>query len=171
MKSATTLPLPSATSSCRLQATSARRIILRIILPLLLCGLFTPSHAIYKCQAQGSVTYSDRPCEGRPLDLPPPPPPSSSSSAKSDNSGSDALRREKSEVTRLQRIREQRERQDQQIRDLAARGAAARERKCKSLSLQLRWREEDLREANLQETKKARVRARRAAEKLAMECQ
>lgn len=171
MKSATTLPLPSATSSCRLQATSARRIILRIILPLLLCGLCTPSHAIYKCQAQGSVTYSDRPCEGRPLDLPPPPPPSSSSSAKSDNSGSDALRREKSEVTRLQRIREQRERQDQQIRDLAARGAAARERKCKSLSLQLRWREEDLREANLQETKKARVRARRAAEKLAMECQ
>ena len=54
---------------------------------------------------------------------------------------------------------------------VAARGAAARERKCRSLSLQLRWREEDLRDATLKEDRKARVRARRAAEKLAQECQ
>ena len=70
-----------------------------------------------------------------------------------------------------QQIREQRERQDKQIRDLSARGAAARERKCKSLALQLKWREEDLREAPLNEQAKARKMARRAAEKYRNDCQ
>jgi hypothetical protein len=78
---------------------------------------------------------------------------------------------ERAEINRLQKAREQRERQDQQIRDLSIRGAAAREHKCKTLALQLRWREEDLREAPLQSQHKARTRVRRAAEKYAMECQ
>ncbi len=130
---------------------------------VLMCS---PAQAIYKCHAQGAVTYSDRPCAGQATDLH-----SETAAPASQRQEEDALRREKAEVARLQRIREQRERQDQQIRDLSARGAAARDRKCKSLALQLRWRQEDLRDASLQEEKKARVRARRAAEKFGMECQ
>ncbi|MBM3337446.1 MAG: hypothetical protein FJY60_07165, partial [Betaproteobacteria bacterium] len=85
---------------------------------------------------------------------------------KTDGKAEDmSLSREKKEVAKLQAIREQRERQDKQIRDLSARGAAARERKCKSLALQLKWREEDLRDAPLGSQEKARKMARRAAEK------
>jgi hypothetical protein len=82
-----------------------------------------------------------------------------------------SLASEKKEVARLQALREQRERQEKQIRDLSARGAAARERKCKSLALQLKWREEDLREAPLNAQPKARKLARRAAEKYRTDCQ
>ncbi len=129
-----------------------------------------PAHAVYQCRIDGTLTYTDLPCSGESLPVQRPPPHSAPASESRSTSG-DSLRQERAEIARLQRLREQRERQDQQIRDLAARGAAARERKCKSLALQLRWREEDLRDATLQEEKKARVRARRAAEKLAQECQ
>ena len=156
----------------------AGSLVTAFLFPCLLIGLLVvsflisvPAHAVYKCSTSGSVMYTDRPCEGRSLELSSAPEPSLSTSSAPDSRNEDALRREKAEVARLQKIREQRERQDQQIRDLSARGAAARERKCRSLSLQLRWREEDLRIASLTEERKARVRARRAAEKFAMECQ
>lgn len=146
-------------------ATPATRFVARCI-PLLLLICCIPAQAVYKCRIDGSLTYSDLPCGSDTLTLQNTP-----ASPRNTTISEDSLRHEKSEIARLQRFREQRERQDQQIRDLAARGAAARERKCKSLSLQLRWREEDLRNATLQEERKARVRARRAAEKLAQECQ
>lgn len=134
-------------------------------IPLLLFACCVPAHAVYKCRIGGTLTYTDQPCGNETLTLPDPSVPAGSSPS------ADSLHREKNEIARLQRLREQRERQDQQIRDLAARGAAARERKCKSLALQLRWRQEDLRDATLKEERKARVRARRAAEKLSAECQ
>ena len=134
----------------------------------LLACIGPPALATYKCTAEGGIMYSDRPCDGVSITMetsfpdhrrhPPSDP---------DN----LLVRERAEIARLQKSREQRERQDQQIRDLYTRGAAARARKCSSLALQLRWREEDLREASLQSEQKARVRARRAAEKFRLECQ
>jgi hypothetical protein len=101
-----------------------------------------PAAAIYKCEQAGVLTYTDIPCDGQQLSAP-----------------------------ALERPRGTEERQDKQIRDLSARGAAARERKCKSLALQLKWREEDLREAPLHEQTKARKMARRAAEKYRNDCQ
>jgi len=131
----------------------------------LLWHLSLPAHALYKCAGQGSVIYSDRPCDGARQDM------SLAPTASGHPAGSvDPLAKEKTELSRLQKSREQRERQEQQIRDLYARGAAARARKCSTLSLQLRWRQEDLRDATLKDQQKARVRARRAAEKYAMEC-
>jgi hypothetical protein len=134
----------------------------------LLCSLCTPlvAHAVYKCTRQGTVIYTDTPCEGMQLDIPLPTP-----SGPQTSNQERTLNNEKAEITRLQKIREQRERQDQQIRDLSKRGAAAREHKCKTLAQQLRWREEDLREASIQTEQKARTRVRRAAEKYALECQ
>lgn len=154
----------SAVSAAPVAAACGRR--LKCCIPLLLFLCCLPAHAIYKCRIDGTLTYTDRPCAKEPLPLQ-----SAPTSQTGGLSSADSLRHERTEIARLQRLREQRERQDQQIRDLAARGAAARERKCKSLALQLRWREEDLRDATLQEERKARVRARRAAEKLAQECQ
>lgn len=131
----------------------------------LLCNVPLPAQAMYKCAVHETVTYSDRPCDnaGQPMPLSP------AASARSGGTA-DPLAKEKAELARLQKSREQSERQEQQIRDLYVRGAAARARKCSTLSLQLHWREEDLRDATLKDQQKARVRARRAAEKYAMEC-
>lgn len=135
---------------------------------LLSLSCFTPpAAAIYKCEQAGVVTYTDVPCDGQQLSITVPEKLREAEGRTDDKS----LEREKKEVAKLQAIREQRERQDKQIRDLSARGAAARERKCKSLSLQLKWREEDLRDAPLGSQDKARKMARRAAEKYRNDCQ
>jgi len=126
-----------------------------------------PAAAIYKCEQAGVLTYTDIPCDGQQLSIAVPEKPREAEGKTGDNS----LAREKKEVAKLQAIREQRERQDKQIRDLSARGAAARERKCTSLALQLKWREEDVRDAPLGSQEKARKMARRAAEKYRNDCQ
>ena len=122
-----------------------------------------PAVAVYKCEQAGVITYTDIPCDGEQLSVTLP--------ERGREAEDKSLEREKKEAARLQALREQRERQDKQIRDLSARGAAARERKCKSLALQLRWREEDLREAPLGSQDKARKMVRRAAEKYRNDCQ
>ena len=135
-------------------------------LPILVLGFLLitpPAAAIYKCKQAGVMTYTDTPCDGEQLSVAVPEP--------ARESEDKSLLREKKEAARLQALREQRERQDKQIRDLSARGAAARERKCKSLALQLKWREEDLRDAPLGSQDKARKMARRAAEKYRNDCQ
>ena len=122
-----------------------------------------PAAAIYKCEQAGVVTYTDIPCNGQQLSVAVP--------DKPHETDDKSLAREKREVAKLQAIREQRERQDKQIRDLSTRGAAARERKCKSLALQLKWREEDVRDAPMGAQDKARKMARRATEKYRNDCQ
>ena len=84
----------------------------------------SPASAIYKCEQDDVITYTDIPCDGQELSVTVPQK-SRSAEEKSDDK---LLAREKKEVEKLQAIREQRERQDKQIRDLSARGAAARER-------------------------------------------
>ena len=131
---------------------------------LLLFSLLQPltALAIFRCESQGKVTYADLPCPGNKLEI--------SNEASVPVPDTDATKKERSEVNRLQKLREQRERQDQQIRDLSARGAAARERKCRSLALQVKWREEDVRESTLDKATKAKIRLRRAVEKFDSEC-
>ncbi len=137
--------------------------LIHLALPVLLYCLSSPDAlAVYRCESDGKIIYTDLPCNGTRL-----PPPDPAPRSTDDN---DALRRERSELAKLQKLREQRERQESQIRDLAARGAAAREKKCRALALQLKWREEDLREATVDKTRSARTRARRAAEKYQSEC-
>lgn len=129
-----------------------------------LCLLFLSpaASAVQRCDIGGKPVYTDLPCEGRALPPPPPPP------AAPVND--DQLKRERVELNQLQKLREQRERQDQQIRDLAARGAAAREKKCRSLAQQVKWREEDLRASTLDKAEKVRIRLRQAQERFALEC-
>lgn len=134
--------------------------VLLATLPLLFVSL--PAPAVNRCDIGGRPTYTDLPCDGRTL-----PPPTQPPAAPTDD---EPLKRERAELNRLQKLREQRERQDQQIRDLAARGAAAREKKCLSLAQQVKWREEDLRVSTLDKAERVRVRLRRAKEKFESEC-
>ena len=125
-----------------------------------------PVHAVHRCNSGGSASYSDLPCPGATslrIDEAP---------AGSRTAGSpDASRqRQAAELARLQQLRELRERQDQRIRDLAARGAAAREKKCRTLAMQRKWREEDLRDASLKQEANARKRLRRTDERYRDEC-
>ncbi|MFM7633676.1 MAG: hypothetical protein ACKO65_10045 [Betaproteobacteria bacterium] len=120
------------------------------------------AYAVYRCESSGKISYSDLPCAGSQLAI--------SQASSTTDSADPVSKNERSEVSRLQKLREQRERQDQQIRDLAARGAAARERKCRSLALQVKWREEDVRESTLDKAHKAKIRLRRATEKFDSEC-
>ncbi len=131
---------------------------------LLAAALLSPvnAFAVYRCEQHGTVIYTDLPCAGEKLEITRSPVPQ--------KTNDESLNRERNEVGKLQKIREQRERQDQQIRDLAARGAAAREKKCRSLALQVKWREEDVREFTLDKAEKARTRLRRAQEKFDAEC-
>ena len=147
---------------------STQRLVCWISLTLLSCLPFTSysAHAVYKCMRNGEIIYTDKACDGGQLSLP-----NSPTSESQRSNQNESLAKDRAEISRLQKFREQRERQEQQIRDLSARGAAARERKCKSLALQLRWREEDFREAPLHKQDKERIRVRRASEKYAMECQ
>ncbi len=133
-----------------------------LLAALSLLSLSPAAPAVHRCDIGGKAVYTDLPCDGRAL-----PPPMQPPAAPADD---DQLKRERAELSRLQKLREQRERQDQQIRDLAARGAAAREKKCRSFAQQVKWREEDLRVSTLDKAEKARVRLRRAQEKFEAEC-
>ncbi len=131
--------------------------------------------AVNRCERQGRITYTDQRCaegerETTALSAAPAAPAAPAPAREPAAADTARLQRERAEVARMQALREQRERQERQIRDLAARGAAARERKCRALALQLKWREEDLREAPLDKAGKARIRQRRAAEKFDAEC-
>ncbi len=127
--------------------------------------------AVHRCERQGRITYTDQQCADGERETAALPRAAPAPAEREPAAGNPSrLQRENAEVARLQALREQRERQERQIRDLAARGAAARERKCRSLELQLKWREEDLREAPLDKAGKARTRLRRTAEKYGAEC-
>ncbi len=137
---------------------------------LMLLMLARPSFAVYRCDTDGKISYSDRPCADAAtvhIDEPP----LSRNTRNADPQLEQARQaRQAAELARLQHLRELRERQDQRIRDLAARGAAARDKKCRTLALQLRWREEDLRDAPLARQAHARKQLRRTEERYRDEC-
>lgn len=132
---------------------------------LLSCLMVAPcAHAIYKCTAQdGSTSYSDLPCNGEKLQLEHDRPSHAPNNEQQ-------LARQQAELTRLQNLRELRERQDQQYHQMNLRGQAARQKKCRALALQKKWKEEDAASALLPAQIKARRAARRAGEKYQSEC-
>ncbi len=159
-----------------MRTTRAARPLLRAALPVPTTGLLMAAvvlacvlpaaQAVHRCETDGKISYSDRPCPGaRPLVVDSTAPVAAGATALDANQ-----QRQSAELARLQQLRELRERQDQRIRDLAARGAAAKEKKCRTLALQMRWREEDLRDATLTQEMNARKRLRRTEERYREEC-
>lgn len=131
-------------------------------LPALLVLFSLPAAAIYKCEQHGRLTYSDSPCAGQQSEMTAP---------AANTSRHDAeMTRAQSEIRRLQNSREQKERQDQQFRNLALRGQVARQKKCRALALQSKWKQEDAQLAPLASQTKTRRVARRAEEKYQSEC-
>jgi hypothetical protein len=119
---------------------------------------------IYKCKEGGRTSYHDQPCGHAALALkvqaaPAPAP--------------EALRRIARERAMLQEIEDLRAaREERAARDnvRAQRAAAALKRRCDRLRLQRKWAEEDLARAGRDQAEGARIKARRQAEALAVEC-
>ncbi len=153
---------------CRSCFSCASPQALRWLLSLIIAVALSDAAAqpIHRCESGSTVSYADRPCPGATALITDEPPPETRKTGSQDAS----QQRQTAELARLQQLRELRERQDQRIRDLAARGAAAREKKCRALAMQRKWREEDVREASLKQEANARKRLRRTEERYQDEC-
>ncbi|WP_317205500.1 DUF4124 domain-containing protein [Janthinobacterium sp.] len=129
-----------------------------------LCGAAS-AQTVYKCVSDGKTSYGTTPCpsgRGVALDVPPPPAPAPDAAA--------ALARDEKTATRLRAERLRREAREDSAQARAGKAAAARRKKCAALALRQKWAAEDARGAGEKTATKARVKARRAAEKLALEC-
>jgi len=136
-------------------------------LPLLLLALVLPAGAqtLHKCTADGKVSYSQQPCEkGVASTVAVPPTPAPDPAAAAD------LKRQAREADKLATARRKREAREEREELAAARAVAVHNKKCKKLQLQQKWAEEDARGATLQNTERARQKAKRAAEMTQLEC-
>jgi hypothetical protein len=150
----------------------------RVIAVLAACALVQPAlaQAVYKCTAEGKIEFRDRPCEhGDAVQLHVPPAPQA-------GPAQDASQRDSETLVRLQKLRLAQEQHDERTRVSAAREARAeareqraldaQRRNCARLRLREKWAVED--RARLVDAgaaaEAARVKARRQAETLAVEC-
>jgi hypothetical protein len=142
---------------------------------VLLCGPAL-AQAVYKCSADGKLSYSDRPCaRGASVRLPPPAagvaPPGAEAVATQDS-------RTLLELKKL-RIAQQKERKKELDREAAreqreqqklARAFQTRRKACDKMRLHHKWAKEDLARASNQAREAAQRKVRRQAEALAVEC-
>jgi len=131
-----------------------------------LCTLVQAAGAqtIYKCTADGKVSYGEQPCAaGKTTALAVPPAPSGKEAAE-------ALARDKARLAALQKERAAISTREERERERSARAAAATRQKCERLRLQVKWAEEDAARAGKQAATAARLKSRRQAEALAVQC-
>lgn len=120
--------------------------------------------AVYKCEANGGVTYSDVPCPGgKQLDINDASPPNTADARQ-------RAAREKQALNRIESERRKQELQDEMERKKSARTRAALERKCASLERRRTWAAEDAASAAGKSAEKAKRKARRAEELFEAEC-
>ena len=133
---------------------------------LLLAGCAVTVHAqVYKCTVDGKVTYSQIPCErGDEKVLAVPDAPAASPESARE------LERMRRAGAQLEKERVVRETAQERSDARADRAVATRRQRCDKLRLQAKWAEEDVRRAQPQAQEAARLKARRAADRIAVEC-
>jgi hypothetical protein len=136
------------------------------MMAMALCALAQGAAAqtVYKCSVGGKVSYAEQPCaQGKTTALAPPPAPSGAGAAA-------ALERDKARLAALQKERGAAEAREERDMQRAAKPAAATRRTCDRLRLQSKWAEEDAARADKEKAAGARLKARRQAEALAVQC-
>jgi hypothetical protein len=139
----------------------------RIIPVLAVCALCGTAAAqpVYKCDVDGKVAYGDRPCaSGVTVELAVPAAPAAAPAAAAQ------LARARAASLELEKVRLTRELRDEREQARLSRAAAARRPKCDRLRLRHKWANEDLARASGPQRDAARLKARRQAEALAVEC-
>ena len=141
----------------------------RAIAGLLLCALMNgaaSAQTIYKCQIDGKVGYTDRPCAGgSPLPVPAAPAPDAHAARE--------LARQKALLATLQKERLAREAREQRDAGQAMRAAQQQQqqqRRCARMRLQKKWADETFRKAAGFDKEALREKARRQSELVALEC-
>jgi hypothetical protein len=136
---------------------------------LLSLSLTVHAQAVYKCSVDGKTSYNDRPC-AQGASKPMPPPPAGISAADTlGPQGGDARALLELEKMRMERDKKAAREEHDQAR--LARAAHSRRQKCDKLRLRRKWAEEDLaRTVHGPAHEAARIKARRQAESLAVEC-
>jgi hypothetical protein len=141
---------------------------LKIGLTFLFALIAAPAFAVYKCESNGQVTYSDAPCRGKTLSL------ANSIDAEVPGtnvaSAKEKLAREKKEVTRLEKERHKREAAEEKEQKKVAKADAVKRKKCSTLAHRKKWADEDAAAATGKSREKAQRKARRAAETHQAEC-
>lgn len=144
-------------------------VVVIIALLWLLTGAPAGAGVMYKCVDNGKVSYGDRPCEtGKSETVTIHAAPEYSAADKA------TLVRQTKEVARIEKEHAKQQAQLEHERERAAertrRSAAVHAKKCAALTLAQRWALEDARAAAGKQAGAAKLKARRAAEKLALEC-
>lgn len=128
-----------------------------------LCRLATAG-TVYKCHEGTHVSYADRPCPGAgaPLALPPAPAPDPVQAAR--------LAAARATLAAIDGARAVQAARDAHEFGRAGRAALALRKRCDKLRLQARWASEDLAKSSDDAKAVARIKARRMADTLAVEC-
>jgi hypothetical protein len=143
--------------------------VFRFIPVLAACALCHAAAAqtIYKCRVDGKVAYGDTPCvSGDSVELAVPavhPPVHAPAPASSPA-------RDKASLAQLEKLRLTRELHEQREQARDRRAAAAHREKCDKLRLRRKWTEEDLARTAGPATEPLRLKLRRQAEAMAVEC-
>ena len=147
---------------------------MRILFVFIACVLCqaASSATIYKCRDGGQVTYSDRPCSGAgaTLSVPDAPPP--------DPATQERLERQRATVLQLEKARLIEASREEREFERARRTSLAERKRCDRLRLQRQWADEDLARQRLAGNDPARaaagdaarLKAKRQADTLALEC-
>ena len=124
------------------------------------------AQTVYKCTLGGKVSYGEHPCAhgtATALKVRPAAPEAAAGAAAK-------LERDKARLAALEKGRNARALVEERERERAARGASASRQKCERLRLKAQWAVEDLAQAGREATSAARLKAKRQAEALAVEC-
>ena len=135
---------------------------------LLLCAMALsagPASAqdVYKCVQDGQTSYSATPCTGgqlQILEVPSPPPAVDKGAAT----------RQERVASQMEAARKQRESREDQARERAAKQLEARDKHCAQLRMEKKWAAQDAVGAGDRNRDAAQLKARRAGERLAVEC-
>jgi hypothetical protein len=126
-----------------------------------------PAMAIYKCEAGGKTTYSDKPCpagaKGSALDLP-------AANESAANAETAKVRAQKSELKRIDDEKRREEAVAEKTRAQALRAREREQKRCMALAQRRKWAEEDVASANQKTSDNAKKKARRLAERYDAEC-
>ena len=118
---------------------------------------------VYKCVQDGQTSYNATPCTGgqlQILEVPSPPPAVDKGAAT----------RQERVASQMEAARKQREKLEDQARERAAKQLEARDKHCAQLRLEQKWAAQDAVGAGDKTRDAAQLKARRAGERLAVEC-
>lgn len=136
----------------------------RVTLLFLLASFTAPALAIYKCESNGKVTYSDEHCPGgKVLDT------GGAPVVDADVVARQAAQ-EKNRLKRLEHERHKLEAQEEKQQQRAAHAAAAKQKRCSLLDRRRKWADEDAAAATGKSHEKTKLKARRVAEQFDAEC-